>query len=294
MKRNAVVLPAKPQVEQAKFWRDPALGNTEMLRATYVTHSFARHTHEGYAIGVIEAGVEAFAYRGANYQAPAGSIVIVHPGEVHTGHAGVPTGWTYRMLYPDVPLLQNALAELREGSLPEGEQGIPFFANPVIQDAQLAAQLHRSHMALETSDSPLERESCLLWTLTQLIARHADRRPLLTPLSQEQSVVQQVRGYLHDHYASTVSLEQLAGVVHLKPLRLLRVFQRAVGLPPHKYLVQVRVVRAKGLLSAGMPIAQVAHDTGFSDQSHLNRHFKRLVGVTPGQYAAGCLHRNPS
>lgn len=291
MKRNAVALPAKPQTEQAKFWRDPALGNTEMLRATYVTHSFARHTHEGYAIGVIEAGVEAFAYRGGNYQAPAGSIVIVHPGEVHTGHAGVPSGWTYRMLYPDVPLLQNALAELQEGILQKGAAGIPFFPNPVIQDAQLAAQLRRSHIAIETSKSPLERESCLLWTLAQLIARHADRRPLIVPPGQEQAVVQRVRGYLHRHYAHSVSLEQLAEVADLKPLRLLRVFQRAVGLPPHKYLVQVRVVRAKALLSAGMPIAEVAHETGFTDQSHLNRHFKRLVGVTPGLYAAGCLRR---
>lgn len=284
MKRSSIALHSKRPTEQAKFWRDPALGNTEMLRATYVTHSFARHTHEGYAIGVIEAGVEAFAYRGANYQAPAGSIVIVHPGEVHTGHAGVPTGWTYRMLYPEVSLLQNALSEVREGI-----SRTPFFPNPVIQDAQLAAQLCRSHIALETSDSPLERESCLLWTLAQLVVRYADCRPLGMPLSQEHAVVQQVQNYLNTHYASSISLEQLAQIANLKPLRLLRVFQRELGLPPHKYLVQVRVARAKVLLSIGMPIAQVAYETGFTDQSHLNRHFKRLVGATPGQYASGCL-----
>lgn len=283
MKRNKVVAPVKPPIEQAKFWRDPALNNTEMLRATYVTHAFTRHTHEGYAIGVIEAGVEAFAYRGANYQAPAGSIVIIHPGEVHTGQAGVPSGWAYRMLYPEASLLQNVLAEIREGT-----PDIPFFANPVIQDAQLAAQLRRSHIALETSGSQLERESRFLWTLSQLIARYADCRPVVTPLNQEHAVVQQVRDYLNAHYADAVSLAQLAQIANLQPLRLLRLFQRAVGLPPHTYLIQVRVARAKALLSVGLPIAQVAHDTGFTDQSHLNRHFKRRVGVTPGQYASGC------
>lgn len=269
--------------EQAKFWRDPALGNTEMLRANYVTHSFTRHTHEGYAIGVIDAGVEAFAYRGSNYQATAGSIVVIHPGEVHTGHAGIPSGWSYRMLYPDASLLQSVLSEIKESTL-----CIPFFPNPVIQDARLAAQLRQSHIAVETSDSQLKRESCFLWTLAQLISQYAESCPVIAPLKQDHAVVQRVREYLHSHYASSVSLEQLAQIANLKPLRLLRVFQREVGLPPHTYLVQVRVARAKALLSAGMPIAHVASDTGFTDQSHLNRHFKRVVGVTPGQYVSGC------
>lgn len=271
-------------IEQAKFWRDPVLGNTEMLRATYVTHCFARHTHEGYAIGVIESGVEAFAYRGANYQAPAGSIVVVHPGEVHTGQAGIPSGWSYRMLYPDVKLVQSAMSELVD--VPSGT---PFFTNPVIYDRPLAAQLRRLHRAIEAVDSQLERESRFLWTLAQLIHRHAEIRPMGVRLSREHTAVQRVRHHLQTHYAQPLSLEHLAQIANLKPLRLLRVFRQELGLPPHSYLVQVRVMRAKELLAAGVPIAQVAYDTGFTDQSHLNRHFKRLVGATPGQYAIGCF-----
>jgi hypothetical protein len=145
--------PIQPS-EQVKFWRDPALNNTEMLRATYVTHSFSRHTHEGYAIGVIDAGVEEFTYQGATHRAIADSIVIVHPGEVHTGRAGTAEGWQYRMLYPEVKLLQQAIAELQEST-----EMIPYFPNPVIQDAQLAGQLRRLHMALEAGESQLEREA---------------------------------------------------------------------------------------------------------------------------------------
>lgn len=77
---------AAPQ-ETVKFWRDAALSDLEVLRARYVTHSFSRHIHEGYAIGIIEAGTEEFFYRGATHQAHAGELVIIHPGEVHTGHA---------------------------------------------------------------------------------------------------------------------------------------------------------------------------------------------------------------
>ncbi|PSB11731.1 AraC family transcriptional regulator [filamentous cyanobacterium CCP1] len=257
-----------------------------MLCAKYITHSFSRHTHEGYAIGVIESGVEAFTYRGAIHQAPAGSIVIIHPGEVHTGHAGIPEGWSYRMLYPDAALLQQAAAEVNIHTC-----SLPFFSQPVIQDKFLAQQLQGMHRAIESSDVQLERESRFLWTLAQLIARYADDRPLPAPLSQEHAAVENAKNYLEMHFAESVSLNHLAQRVNLKPLRLLRVFQREVGLPPHAFLIQIRVVHAKRLLAMGEPIAQVAFDTGFTDQSHLNRHFKRLVGVTPGQYAAGCLRR---
>ncbi|GAB4371915.1 MAG: AraC family transcriptional regulator [Elainellaceae cyanobacterium] len=276
-------MPISRPTEQIKFWRDPVLANTELLRATYVTHSFSRHTHDGYAIGVIEAGIEAFSYRGSIHQAPAGSIVIVHPGEVHTGHAALPSGWTYRMLYPDVSLIQRAAAEVT-GRV----HSIPFFANPVVQDPQLARQLSRLHIALETSDLPLERESRFLWTFAQLVLRYASDRPPLPVISQEHRAVQQAKEYLETYYADAISLDQLAQLTQLKPLRLLRVFQRELGLPPHAYLVQVRVAQAKRLLAMGRSIVEVAADTGFTDQSHLNRHFKRLVGVPPKQYLLGC------
>jgi AraC-like DNA-binding protein len=268
--------------EQVKFWREPVLGDLELLRARYVTHTFSRHTHDGYAIGVIESGVEAFTYQGASHQAPAGSIVMVHPGEVHTGHAGVPEGWVYRMLYPEVSLLQKAAVEVG-GS----HQTVPYFPSPVIHDAELAAQLRRFHTATEESVCPLERESRFLWTLSQLMTRYAEHRMHLSEPGREHRAVQQVRQYLETYYAETISLEHLSQLTHLKPLRLLRVFQREMALPPHAYLVQVRVTQAKALLKMGLPIAQVACDTGFTDQSHLNRHFKRLVGMTPKQYLLG-------
>ena len=84
-------------LERAKFWRSSGV---DLLHATYVTHSFAPHSHQGYAIGVISRGAERFRYQGATHQATVGSVVVVNPGEVHTGHAATPEGWTYRMFYP--------------------------------------------------------------------------------------------------------------------------------------------------------------------------------------------------
>lgn len=115
--------------EQVKYWLAQGLGGTiELLHATSIHHTFTKHFHEGFAIGVIENGVEAFSYRRTTRIAPAGSIVILNPGEVHTGQAGIEKGWRYRMLYPEATLLQRAPSEIAER-----QTDIPFFSQPVTQ-----------------------------------------------------------------------------------------------------------------------------------------------------------------
>ena len=260
--------------------RDPAFGNLELLHANYVTHTFAPHAHEGFAIGVIEHGVETFRYRNAIHFVSAGEIVLINPGEMHTGSAAVEQGWTYRMLYPSAYLLQRAASEL------VGHQhGMPFFVEPVISDPTMATQIAMLHATFEENTSTLERESQLLWTLAQLIARHADSRPIPSTVTQEYGSVQRVRAYIEDHYAENISLELLAHLVNLSPFHLLRTFRNIVGMPPHMYLTQIRINSAKRLLVAGMPLAEVALLVGFADQSHFTKHFKRIVGVPPGLYA---------
>lgn len=83
----------------------------------------------------------------------------------------------------------------------------------------------------------------------------------------------------HDH-----SLNELSAYVDTSLWHLLREFKKHTGLPPHSWLVQRRIQKAKQLLKQGVRITEVAQLTGFSDQSHLNRHFKSAIGVTPRQY----------
>lgn len=268
--------------EHVKFWRDPALQNLEMLSATYITYAFSRHAHEGFGIAIVESGAMEFDYRGATYVAPAGSVVVTHPGEMHTGQAVLETGWTYRTLLPAADWFQQVAADLADGSSP-----LPYFSSPVIQDRQLNQQLVGLHRVLETSTSPLERKSQFLWGIAQLVRNHASDRPSVKSIGKEQRAVQQIQDYLMAHYDTNQTLDELAHLVDLNPLRLLRTFRKYTGLPPHAYLNHVRVNQAKRLLTAGWSITDAALETGFTDQSHLHRHFKKLVGVTPGQYAKG-------
>lgn len=272
---------ARPQ-EYVKFWRDPVLRDLEMLRATYITYAFSRHAHEGFGIAIVEVGAMAFDYRGETHVAPAGSVVVTQPGEIHTGQAVLETGWTYRTLLTASQWLQQAATELADRPW-----GLPYFEAPVIQDRQLNRNLVRLHRALETSPAQLERESRFLWHMAHLVRNHASDRPPSKALGQENRAITQVRDYLLTHYTSNISLDELAALVNLPPLRLLRTFRKQVGLPPHAFLTHVRVQQARRLLAAGGAISEVALETGFADQSHLHRHFKKMLGVTPGQYARG-------
>ncbi|MEV1179555.1 AraC family ligand binding domain-containing protein, partial [Nonomuraea sp. NPDC049784] len=129
--------------EQAHFWRHPAVPGTDLLKARYVTHRFTRHVHDGYAIGVIVRGVEEFDYRGTLLRAGAGEVVLVNPDSAHTGQAGTPDGWSYRMLYPSIDTLSGIAAELG------APYATPHFPEQVVRDEGVAALLSRAHQAAE-------------------------------------------------------------------------------------------------------------------------------------------------
>lgn len=274
------MLKRTPQ-EKAKFWRLPELGHLELLRAHFRRHTFGRHFHDGYAIGVIEEGALGFEYLGENLVAVPGNVNLAVPGETHNGFAISDQGWRYRMFYLPPVLLERAAAEVADKPVRP-----PFFRQGVIEDSYLAGEIRSLHMALESpGTSLLEAESRLVETLAYMVLRHAEDKLTIGFKNTAHTAVERAVDYLEAHYDENPSLESLSRIAGLSRFHFLRVFRKHMGLPPHAYLTQVRIRRAQELLCEGRSIADVALDTGFTDQSHLNRHFKRVVGVTPGAYS---------
>lgn len=277
MLESSSLLPAH---EEAVFWQTTAFGSTfDLLHARYITHTFAKHTHDGFVIAEVEAGAEGFSYRGEYVKADAGTVVILNPAEVHTGEAVIPEGWHYRVIYPGAELMAKVAAQINPRF-----QGMPFFKQAAYRDPVLWAMVRQTHLVLEHSDSPLERETHLLSLLTLVISRYADVPASPTRIPPAHSAIERARDYLHAHYAEPLSLDQVARLVHLSPYHFSHLFSAQIGVPPHVYLNQIRVRHARNLLCGGADLADTALATGFADQSHLNRNFKRIVGVTPGQF----------
>jgi AraC-like DNA-binding protein len=266
--------------ERTHFWTAPEYSDLELLNATYVTHQFAPHFHEGYAIGTIESGAETYEYRRQSYQASAGSLVIINPGEIHTGSAATAEGWTYRMTYPSITLMRHVAYELT------GKHwDMPFFRESVVRDTELVNRFRAFHKALEAGESRLLRDELLYASYSWLIQAHADNRRNPFTIGAEHNAVETARDYIQSHYEEDISLEELSAHVGLSAFHLSRVFKSETGLPPHKYLTQIRLNRARDLLAGGLAIAEVAYQVGFADQSHLSKWFKRVYGVSPAQYA---------
>lgn len=263
--------------EQAS-WTRARLGRCgpplDLLTARFEQHVYAPHAHEEFTVGVCVGGSEIIDYRGGHVRPGPGSIVVLEPGETHTGGPGTPGGgYAYRALYAAPGLLAD-------GTL----GGVPHFREPLLDDPELAAALLGAHIDLSVRPDPLEAESRLPWLLTALARRHSTARPVCDTIPGAEHIARAVRTRLADELRTPPSLADLAAELGLSRYQLLRAFRTATGIPPYAWLAQYRVTRARALLESGLRPAEVAALVGFADQAHLTRWFRRVLGVTPAAY----------
>jgi AraC-like DNA-binding protein len=263
--------------EQARYWQYPELPGVDLLHAHYIRKAFARHTHETFVFAAIIEGVEAFHYRNDLVRAGPGQIALVNPDTSHTGHAGVPEGWTYRTLYPAAELIESIAADTI------ALRGSVGFTSPVVDDPYAARLVVDVHRAAEEGNA-LAADSLLRLVTARMLRSHGGRLPVLQPRSAGARNAARARALLEERMAEPPSLERLAQELTTSPFALLRAFKAAYGMPPHTWLTDARVRRARHLLDAGTAPAEAAVAVGFTDQPHLNRHFTRIVGVPPGAY----------
>ncbi|WOE31670.1 MULTISPECIES: AraC family transcriptional regulator [unclassified Acinetobacter] len=257
------------------------LDGLAFLTAHFQHTQFSKHTHEGYCIGVIEEGAQSFLRTTGQYIAPKGDIILVNADEVHTGSSAVETGWCYRAIYPTPEMLQQISLDFFD------QHGvIPWFPQAVIHDQGLSTQLRLLFDVMTQPNNVLFKQSLYISTMALLLQRHANIRRELKPLSSIENKIIQVKELLLVEPEKEHSLASLAQYVNLSQWHLLRQFKHSTGLPPHAWLIQIRLRKALKLLKQGQDIALTAQLCGFSDQSHFNRHFKRAIGCTPTQYLA--------
>jgi len=267
--------------ERVRLWRDHRYDALECINATFRTHEYAPHTHDGYVVGIIEKGCETYVCRGVRHYAGVGDFCLVNPDEVHDG-APHGAGYSYRMIYPSVAFMM----EIAEDIFDRPCVAAPMFAHSQVRDMELALEFLHTHVALERSGSLLERDERMILVLGKLLARHAGA-PSLRPAGRETSKIDQARDYIDAHFSDDMGLDALAGLGCLSRHHFIRAFKRETGLTPHAYVTDRRVREARRLLAGGLSPAETALRCGFYDQSHLNRAFKARAGVTPGAFARG-------
>jgi len=256
----------------------------EVLRTVYRAMTFPRHTHDFYAIGVGLRGVGSIWYRGESHVRRSGDVVVIPPGEVHTGGVGPQSAvLSYLAAYVPAPLVERCAAA-------EGFRTTSLgFQSPVLRDMAVCRALLDLAVILpsphKSGDAAAVAHDALALAISILVRRHARARSTRSALD-DPAVVRTTREIIHACYGdpARTSLEALASATGVTTFHVIRAFSRSMGVAPHHYLLQVRVERARALLAAGTPPSTVAAITGFVDQSHLTAQFKRYVGITPGRY----------
>jgi len=261
------------------------------MHAHFRGHVYHRHSHETYSLGVTESGAQGFTCRGAGHVSTAGLVMAFNPDDPHDGHAATGNGFTYRMIHVAPDLLTDLFADLT-GAPP----AMPLFTGPVIADPALAGAVRRLHRSLTGTAGPLEQSERLA-AVAALAARHAAgpheadllrTRPAGFTAGDRARAADRVRAFLSGEYAAQATLADLAEVAGCSRFAAYRAFRGRFGLSPSDYQRQLRLRAARRALAGGTAVADVAAATGFADQAHLTRWFRRCYGITPGAYRAAC------
>ena len=254
----------------------PAAPGLERIEARFYGEAFARHRHDTYAIGVTLQGAQTFTYRGERRLSRPGEVIVLHPDELHDGGAGTDDGLRYRMMYLEPSLLRRGL---------DAEHApLPFVDEPVIADVELRRALSLALGALdETLDDLLLDE--VVARIAEALSRRA-RRPLKPLGVKATRAMDEVRAYLEANVCRQILSQDIERVAGLDRFALSRHFRATYGASPHRFLVMRRLQYARRLITRGESLAEVAAASGFADQSHLNRQFKKAFGLTPGRWAA--------
>ncbi|WP_232832311.1 AraC family transcriptional regulator [Nocardiopsis sp. FIRDI 009] len=268
------------------YWRSPDRP-LEAMHAHFTRHAYHRHSHDAYSFGVTESGLQAFHCRGGAHTSAPGMVLAFNPDEPHDGHAGAEPGFTYRIVHIGPDLVRSVLADATDTP-----GALPLFPEPVVDAPELAAALRRLHTALTGDASRLDTDEALHHTVLSMVRRTAATPPPTPPITgpDARRVARRVRSILHERRTEDLGADDLAAAVGRSRYTVHRAFLAVEGMAPSDYQRQLRLRRARELITAGVPLAEAAAHAGFADQSHLTRWFTRYYGVTPGVYRAAHGH----
>lgn len=271
---------ATPSAERVKLWRPVGMDGVEVMDARAATRLWRVYhaTVELYVFtrGGPRAGYET-QFRRWRFENTPGVVSAYQPGEVHADRRNFgPVD--FRVVSLDADWWARTVGA-------EPGAGSADFGGAWTRDGGAYAALAGFHRVLDEPDATtLEKESRLVMAVRAAAGILPQARAELDEGRREPAAVGRAKDYIHAHLAQNISLDELSRAALLSKYHLVRTFERATGMPPHAYLVHLRLARARVLLRGGLTGAETAYRLGFADQAHLNRFFRRAYGVTPGQF----------
>ncbi|ALC82393.1 MULTISPECIES: AraC family ligand binding domain-containing protein [Bacillus] len=249
----------------------------EAYRFKGIMQKFPAHFHEYYVIGFIEEGQRFLACKGEEYIINPGDLLLFNPYDTHSCARIDGKTLDYRCINVTPEVMKKVMLQIN------GEDNLPSFKQNVLYRSELVSNLRELHVKITQEDHEFKKEELFYHLLEDLIQTYSDLA-IVPQASETSHEIKTVCAYLEENYTKTIKLNDLSALTGWSKYHLLRSFTKQMGISPYSYLETIRVNHAKKMLEQGNKPIEVAFLTGFSDQSHLTKNFKSLVGLTPKQY----------
>jgi AraC-like DNA-binding protein len=261
-----------PAQDRVRAWRPAVPGVVEVFHARFATHAYPAHAHHTWTLFIVDDGAVRYDLARRAHGSDPSIVTLLPPHVAHDGRPATARGFRMRVLYLDGAVLGEHLIG-------------PAVDRPIVPDRSLRHDLSVVHELLDRADDALEAESRLTLVIERL-AGHLGEAVEARERSPSAALAEELRALLDAEVAEPLTLAAAGRRLGASPAHLVRCFTRTYGVAPHAYRIGRRIEIAREQLLEGRPAADVALGVGFSDQSHFARHFKRLVGTTPGRYAS--------
>lgn len=260
------------------FYRHPDLPFLEAKHCQADDLAYHKHFHEEYSVGLIEQGQTNAWCDGTTMLVEEGRMISFPPQMLHACHPDQGLDWQYKMLF----IQPQWLLGLEQRELEAVH--IPYLLSAGKNEA-CRLHIRQIMQRLRQQADALTIESGLIELLQTLTGPESGDISHGRSHRQDHKYIGRVREYLNAHFNEKITLAQLEQEVGISRFHLIRLFKQWNHLPPHRYQNVLRINYAKTELARQRPIADIAAEAGFYDQSHLTRLFIRMVGVTPGKYS---------
>lgn len=263
-----------------KVWSSPYIDGIEIIESNVHLHNYPGHLHDSLEVIWIQSGSGVITCRSNMYECRAGEAIIIGANEIHSGTCMGNEPFSFIGIQ-----LPRAFLEREVGSgkhLNDG-MGTPVPIKVISKEAacEILSELLRELTYSDTGQRSNDRLNSLISNLFDL--RTTVNCPTFSK-AYKHPVVDQAKAVIREQCVTGVNIHDLADVVRLDVRYLITLFKSGTGLTPHQFQIAIRVELARKLLQQNIPLKEIAVMTGFSDQSHLNRHFKRQYGYSPGLY----------
>ncbi|WP_394208765.1 AraC family transcriptional regulator [Enterovibrio calviensis] len=267
----------------ASFKQSTVLPWVELRVANQSHACYDAHSHDEFSFGIINQGHAYYRNRQQTHHIGEGDVVTINPADVHACNPNAGT-WSYSMLFVDT----LKMGDVQRDVLQRDSSDYTPFLNDLERSPFIKQRFRALFDALQADSSALQAQVCLYEFIEVMLGKQAHDH--IGKMAQ-QPYLTHIREKMLDDIDHTHQLDDLAEEAGMSRYQLLRAFKSQFGLPPHAYLMDEKIKRAKVMLKSGQDISDVALQLGFSDQAHFQRQFKKKLAVTPKFYQSHFLQK---